>query len=557
MPTYEDNFSLAATAAMVAVAHIPDSLADVQGLDDSALLTSQRELSELRRIVDARSSLVAGEIAHRSRRELGYTGMAQKLGFQSAEKLVQATTGSTRRDASTLVTAGTMVHEAMVQESLLAEGVDPGTGELAEGVLLGEPWLAAVGVQLAAGLISVDAARAIRSGLGEPTSSEPTSGELSGAEFSGTELPGINAVVTSASLAAAVEELLLAKDLNADELYRRARAMRDQLDEAGIAQREQLLYSQRSFRRSMRANGLPRYTIDPDLEMSVWLDDVYDKLTSPRRGGPRFVDPGDREWSAAIAEDTRSTEQYLHDAVLGLLHKGVDADLAEARAAELVASQDPAKLGKPTRRRPRIVGSRLPAVRVLVTEESLRSRIGHGRFEGSDIPVSIETVERHVCNSGSIAVGLGAQGNVIDLGRESRLFTAQQKLALAVRDGGCMFENCDRRSSWTEAHHINHWARDGGRTDVADGILLCRHHHMLVHNNHWEIVREGAEYWLIPPPDIDRAQQRRRLRSKSAILNDFQHQHQHQQQPQQQTGQAGQHDQHHRTNEPVQRLARV
>ncbi|MCC6270897.1 MAG: hypothetical protein IT190_06440 [Microbacteriaceae bacterium] len=541
MISSEDTFTLAVAAARSAAARVPDQLADVRELDDGVLLASQRELSELRRIVDARSSLVAGEIAYRSRRELGYTGLAQKQGFQSAEKLIQSATGSSRRDATTLVTAGTLVHEAMI-----ADSADPDTGEIPEGFSVREPWLAAVGAAVAKGLLTIDAARAIRSGLGEPRSDGP-----GGSELGSSELGCDGSGVTAAALAGAVDELLLANDhspngLNSDELYRRARDMRDELDEAGIAQREQVLYSQRSLRRTMRPNGLSRYTLDPDLEMSAWLDDVYDKLTSPRRGGPRFVDAGDREWSEAIATDTRSTEQYLHDAFMGILHKGVDTDLTEAQAAENnvgSATTGTAKsgtaqsgtaqsgtaqfgtaqsgTGASARRRPRIIGSRVPAVRVLVTEEALRSRTGHGRIEGSDIPVSIESVERAVCLGGTIFVGVDKRGNIIDLGRESRLFTTYQKVALAVRDGGCMFDGCDRAAGWTEAHHINHWARDGGKTDVADGILLCRHHHMLVHNNHWEIVRKDGAYWLIPPPDIDREQTPRKLVSKSAVMRDF------------------------------------
>ena len=78
------------------------------------------------------------------------------------------------------------------------------------------------------------------------------------------------------------------------------------------------------------------------------------------------------------------------------------------------------------------------------------------------------------------------------------------------------------RPAWTEAHHIKHWKRDHGRTDVADGICLCRHHHMLLHDNHWEIIRRGASYWLIPPPDIDSTQTPRPLASKSAALRDLQ-----------------------------------
>lgn len=507
-------FSAAIDAARGAVAGIPDQLSSVKQLDDSVLLVSQRELSELRRLIDSRSSLVAGEIAFRSRRELGYSGLAQKEGFQSAEKLVQATTGATRRDASTLVTAGNLVHE-----SLMADAADSVTGEVPEGFVVREPWLAAVGAAVANGLLSIEAARAIRGGLGSPggDGSGVTEEVLTRAVHSLLEAAG---VVTSQEnpsgecLADLNTVDLNTVCLNADELYRRARELRDELDVAGITEREQLLYSQRSLRRTLRPNGLSRYTLDPDLEMSAWLDDVYDKLTAPRRGGPRFVDPGDKEWSDAIVNDERSTEQYLHDAFLGLLRKGVDVDHAEVRATEDGAGP----------RRPRIVGSRMPSVRVLVTEDSLRTRAGYGRIEGNDIPISIETVERHVCESGIVPIRFGENGNVIDLGRESRLFSSRQKVALAARDGGCLFGTCDRPASWTEAHHINHWARDGGKTDIADGVLLCRHHHMLVHNNHWEIVRKETSYWLIPPPDIDPLQRPRKLESKSASLRDLRRQ---------------------------------
>jgi hypothetical protein len=235
-------------------------------------------------------------------------------------------------------------------------------------------------------------------------------------------------------------------------------------------------------------------------------------LTSPRRGGPRFVDPAGTAWAENIATDPRSTEQYLHDAVVGLLRKGVDTDLAEAETRTGAGGG---------RRTPRIVGSRVPAVRVLVTEEALRTRTGHGRIEGTDIPVSIETVVRVVCTSGTVPIAFGQDGNVLDLGRESRLFSSRQKVALAARDGGCLWPGCDRPANWTEAHHIDQWARDHGRTDLADGVLLCRHHHLLLHNNHWEIERRGNAYWLIPPADVDPARNPRPLSSKSAAVRDL------------------------------------
>lgn len=497
MTTSVANFAAALDATRVAVAGIPDGVVAVKGLPDDALLSTQRSLAELRRIIDARSSLVAGEVAFRSRRELGYTGLAQKEGFQSAEKLVQATTGSTRRDASTLVTAGTLVHE-----SLILEAVDPATGELPDGFVVREPWLVAVGTAVAEGTLTVDAARAIKSGLGEPCVGEPF------ADGAGT---GVSADdVTADDLAAAATRLIAEADrLDADAIFKLARQLRDELDASGVAIRERLIYEQRSFRRSPRSNGLPRYTIDPDIETAAHFDDLYDKLTSPRRGGPRFVDPDGKAWAKDIHDDTRTTEQYLHDAFAQLIRLGValDHDSSSKRA-------DSSK-------RVSVVGSRKPAVRVLVTEKALAAGVGTGRVEGIDVPVSIDTVNRIVCESGLLPIRFSETDDVVALGREERLFTARQKVALAARDGGCVWPGCDKSPNWTEAHHINQWARDEGRTDLCDGVLLCRHHHMLLHNNRWEIVRRGSTRWLIPPPEIDPTQTPRELSSKSAALRDL------------------------------------
>ena len=61
---------------------------------------------------------------------------------------------------------------------------------------------------------------------------------------------------------------------------------------------------------------------------------------------------------------------------------------------------------------------------------------------------------------------------------------------------------CSRRPpSWTEAHHIDHWEEHQGRTDIDDGVLLCRHCHLLVHNRGWRIRREGGDYYLERPDD--------------------------------------------------------
>ncbi|MFM9877379.1 MAG: hypothetical protein ACKVOG_05965, partial [Rhodoglobus sp.] len=66
--------------------------------------------------------------------------------------------------------------------------------------------------------------------------------------------------------------------------------------------------------------------------------------------------------------------------------------------------------------------------------------------------------------------------------------------------------------------HIDHWIRDHGHTNVDRGILLCRHHHMLVHNNGWELVRAHGQTSFIPPPDIDPTRTPIPARAKSPAL---------------------------------------
>jgi hypothetical protein len=76
---------------------------------------------------------------------------------------------------------------------------------------------------------------------------------------------------------------------------------------------------------------------------------------------------------------------------------------------------------------------------------------------------------------------LGGRGEILDLGRARRLFTPAQRKALILRDRTCRAEGCDIPGTWAEAHHWIPW-NVGGKTDLRNGILLCSHHHHLVHD---------------------------------------------------------------------------
>ena len=87
---------------------------------------------------------------------------------------------------------------------------------------------------------------------------------------------------------------------------------------------------------------------------------------------------------------------------------------------------------------------------------------------------------------------------VLDLGRSVRLVSPAQRRALVVRDGGCVWPDCDRPPAFTDAHHLRHWV-DGGATDLANLALVCRRHHRLVHAG-WELAHRPDGIWSATPP---------------------------------------------------------
>jgi hypothetical protein len=282
--------------------------------------------------------------------------------------------------------------------------------------------------------------------------------------------------------------------LDADRAGREARAVRDELDVEGVQEREDARRDQRSLRLGRRADGMGYVNWILDPETFAVVSDVFDRVTSPRRTGPRFLSAGEhenarergagehenaRERGAPDLDDDRTPQQLASDTFAELLRQGAHADTSQ------------------------LLGDVPIGVRVIVASRTLEERRGRGWLEGQPDAVSLATVERQACTAGTVTLTVDSDpnnlGQPLNLGRERRLFSRAQRLALAARDGGCRWPGCERPPSWCEAHHIDHWHRDHGRTDVADGLLLCRHHHLLAHNNGWEISRAGPQYLLVPP----------------------------------------------------------
>ncbi|MGB3910833.1 MAG: HNH endonuclease signature motif containing protein, partial [Pseudolysinimonas sp.] len=93
------------------------------------------------------------------------------------------------------------------------------------------------------------------------------------------------------------------------------------------------------------------------------------------------------------------------------------------------------------------------------------------------------------------------------------------RIALAAIWGGCAHPDCDRPPSWCEAHHAIEWD-NGGPTDIANGVLLCRFHHMLIHNMGWSIRppdRPDGTWLMYPPPGGPGIRKPIELTSKSPL----------------------------------------
>jgi hypothetical protein len=97
-----------------------------------------------------------------------------------------------------------------------------------------------------------------------------------------------------------------------------------------------------------------------------------------------------------------------------------------------------------------------------------------------------ETSRRLACDAAKVVITHDQDGSVLDVGRKTRTISPSLRRALTDRDRGCRFPGCGLKH--TDAHHIRHWA-DGGETSLDNTLLLCRHHHRLVHEETFQVKR--------------------------------------------------------------------
>ena len=125
-------------------------------------------------------------------------------------------------------------------------------------------------------------------------------------------------------------------------------------------------------------------------------------------------------------------------------------------------------------------GGTATSVMVTIPFDQLRAGIGAADL-GTGDRITATEARRLACTAEILPVVLGGKGEVLDLGRARRLFNPAQRKAMAIRDRRCRTEGCSIPAAWCEAHHLRPWSQ-GGRTDLADGVLLCPWHHHRAHD---------------------------------------------------------------------------
>ncbi|MGP6175992.1 DUF222 domain-containing protein [Microbacterium sp. A196] len=427
--------------------------ASIASMSDAEVLNVLAETAALAKQVEQVQMAAAGVIAMRSSRERGHSGLSATQGHRSAASLIQDVTGSTKAEANRAARVG----EALIDGAAGSDGAVGWDGAAERG-----PWFQPLRDAMRDGQMTSAQFDAIRRGLGEP----PEAGAGSGDEMG-----------DRAAWAQAARQLVgEAGQRTVEELAQAARTIRDMLDPEGAEARFLARYENRSFRIYRGQDGQKRASIAFDDEGEVFVETMMAAVLRPRRGGPRFVDPDEKARAASLIDDPRTNDQLAYDLIIDVLRTGTLAD-AES-----------------------VFGTRQAGVRLVqvVDADGAGAPVVHTEDHLISMPAAV--AEQHVCDSGIVSVTLDPHGNPLNVGREQRLFTPRQRIALAIRDGGCRWRGCDRPASYCEAHHIDEWDRDHGRTDIDRGILLCRYHHMTLHQGGWRISRRQQDDFALHHP---------------------------------------------------------
>ena len=422
-------------------------------LTDSELMFALSEQFQTRRATDATIVRLIAEVTERSRTSLGRLGLAHRMMDSSA--------------ASPLIRVGRIGRQEAARFVRVATATSPTLSITGETIAPRYPHLSAA---LDDGTVGIDAAAAIVTNF-DQASPRAHPDDVAYAEEVTVDF---------------------ARTAPADLVRTLAIQCRDRLDTDGIEPREEELVHQRKLSITELANGMHRMIWDMDPLTAASVRGHLDGYVESVFHTGRRNETGDR------------TNGGGADAIRDLLDgpPTLAEELRDPRTRANMASDAVLALFGHVSNCAHTV-SPLPKTTLVVrlTLDALLSGLGEARLDGVDQPISAETARRMAAEAGIIPIVMGGPSEVLDLGREQRLFTKKHRLAIGETYSGCA--GCGRPAAWAELHHIDWFVRDGGLTNLKNAIPLCSSDHHAVHANGWEVSVRGGVAWFIPPSSID------------------------------------------------------
>ncbi len=413
----------------------------VRSVGDDLLMEVHDELAGGKRSWDLMMASTGGEIGRRSEPSRGAAGIARKRGFKSPAEMLATETGGSQREARNLIEAGRAMTDA--QEQSRAEQEAKAAGKPAPAPEM--PVYPVVAQALSRGDIGVDAASAIT-----------------------RMLDSVRAYVPDAAVVAAEKQLTTkAPGLTAEQFRAVVRRHSSWLRANSAEERQKQLVSERFLVIKEQSDGSVdlRARFDPATAAPIRaaFDSMVKDALRKRREGDN------------IAEDTRTPGQVRADAMATFARHMLGCEEAPTR---------------PT-----------TTVQVRIGFEEMCTGLGAGEIEGGDGLVPAGRLRQVAVDAEYLPMVLGGASEVLDLGRKRRMFSTAQRTALLERDGGCAM--CGAPPSHCEAHHIEWWNRDGGKSDLANGVMLCVACHHIVHQGNWGIEATSTQVYFVPPRAVD------------------------------------------------------
>lgn len=415
---------------------------DISGLSHEDLLVEYDAVARLGRLADALEARYAGEIARRSTPDHVDGGLARRQGFGNAGAMVASVTGGSAAGAWRSIEAG---RAFITEPTLPADDSEPRGLSDDQPPTAPAPRFPAITAAALAGELSMDAASIITTGLESLTDRVHTN-----------QLHALEQRLVAKAVHLSVKDV---RRLVADAVAR--------TDLPGHMARERGHHEERYLSWTEDHAGMVTLSGRLDAVTAAPIRTVLEQMVTRQFRARRDQDPTDK--------DQRTRGQMHADALHDLARHALGC--------------------KNTRQS----GVRTTMV-VRMTLEGLTTGEGLGSIDGTHQPVSVSELRRVAGDAGIIPQVLGGDGEVLDQGREVRMFTRAQRLALLERDGGCA--KCHAPPEHCEAHHIDWWEH-GGRSDLNNGVMLCTRCHHDIHRQGWGIRIRDGQVWLIPPPHID------------------------------------------------------